>query len=450
MSDSKVLTRFAPSPTGNLHIGNARSALLNWIFAKKNNGNFILRIDDTDKERSKDEFIQSIKKNLNFLGIQWSKSFKQSENYSIYNKQISKLKNLKKLYPCFETQEELNLKRKSLLSSGKAPIYDRSSLELKSNQIQDLISQGKKPHWRFYLENKKIIWNDLIRGHTEFESIKLSDPILIREDGTLLYHLPSVIDDISENITDIIRGEDHVTNTAFHIQIFEALGSKPPNFGHHPLLLDNFGKNLGKRMGSLSINEILKEGYEPLTITNYLSKIGSSQNVTSEIDISKIISSFNISDFSRSSPKFDKKDLTNINKNIIKKFDYDNVEKKLYNLGIINKNIEFWNLVKNNISFIHESIDWWKIITEKKIFYNEQKEFLLDCASVLPNESFTINTWNKWLENIKKISNKKGSELFIPLRLALTGKEKGPELKYLIPLLSRELILYRLGAKNDS
>ena len=235
MSDSKVLTRFAPSPTGNLHIGNARSALLNWIFAKKNNGDFILRIDDTDIERSKDSYIELIKKDLQWLNLSWSKTFKQSERKKIYNKRIEELKNNGRLYPCFESQEELLLKRKSLLSSGKPPIYDRSSLKLSEKEKENYLAKGTKPHWRFFINEKKIYWNDLIRGEVSFESENLSDPILIREDGSLLYHLPSVIDDISENITHIIRGEDHISNTAFHIQIFEALKSNSPTFGHHSL-----------------------------------------------------------------------------------------------------------------------------------------------------------------------------------------------------------------------
>tara|TARA_Y100000590_G_scaffold194218_1_gene220705 strand:+ start:9704 stop:11053 length:1350 start_codon:yes stop_codon:yes gene_type:complete len=448
IKEKKVLTRFAPSPTGDLHIGNARSAILNWIYSKKYNGEFILRIDDTDKERSKEKFIQSIKEDLNWLGLDYSYSFKQSERKSDYNKSISFLKNSKRLYPCFETLEELQLKRKSLLSSGKPPIYDRKSLDLLDKQIEDLISQGKKPHWRFFLEDKKIIWDDLIRGEAIFNPKNLSDPILIREDESLLYHLPSVIDDISENITDIIRGEDHVNNTAFHIQIFEALKSKTPNFGHHPLLTDEFGKGLAKRLGSLSIKDIREEGFDSLTIINYLSTIGSSKNITSEIDINEILKSYNIKNLARSSPKFDNKDLVKINSDIIKKLSFKDVEKKLENLGVKNSDINFWNFIKNNINLLKESVDWWEIITSSKIFYEKDKDFLIKCSLVLPEEPFDLTTWDQWLGKIKNKSNRKGKELFMPLRLALTGKETGPELKYLLPLLSRKTILNRLGSKE--
>ena len=256
MKKNKLITRFAPSPTGKLHIGNARSAILNWLHAKKNDGYFILRIDDTDTERSKDEFIDKIKEDINWLGLDYTKTFKQSERMELYNKAIKKLKIDNRLYECFETQEELMLKRKSLLSSGKPPIYDRSALNLTEKEKKDLILRGKKSHWRFKLNEEKIIWKDIIRGDVLFDSTLLSDPILIREDGSLLYHLPSVIDDINENITDIIRGEDHVNNTAFHIQIFKALNSNPPRFGHHPLLRDSKGQGLGKRLNSISLNAL--------------------------------------------------------------------------------------------------------------------------------------------------------------------------------------------------
>ena len=448
MNKEKVLTRFAPSPTGKLHIGNIRSAILNWAYAKKNNGKFILRIDDTDTERSKEEFIVLIKEDLEWLDIKFTSTFKQSERILIYEKMISKLKKDNRLYPCFETAEELSLKRKSLLLSGKPPIYDRSALNLSEKQIDEFISQGRKPHWRFLIENKKIYWNDLIRGEVNFDSTNLSDPILIREDNSLLYHLPSVVDDINEGITDIIRGEDHVNNTAFHLQLFESLGSHPPNFGHHPLLTDLQGKGLGKRLGSISVQDIKNEGFEAITIINYLLTIGTSKNISSEINIQNLIKNFEIRDLARSSPKFNKTNLININADIIKKYDFNIANGKLKEIGIINANNSFWNFIKNNISFIKESIEWWNIVSKKIVFYENDKEFLSMCASVLPDEPYSSNSWEEWLDNIKKISSRKGKELFKPLRLALTGKENGPELKYLIPLLTRKIILHRLNDKS--
>ena len=445
-SENKVLTRFAPSPTGNLHIGNARSAILNWIYAKKFNGNFILRIDDTDKERSKEEFTDSIKEDLKWLGVEWKSTFKQSERMESYNKKILELKKLKRIYPCFETSEELSLKRKSLISQGKPPIYDRSSLKLTEAQKEDYIAKGKKPYWRFLINNEKICWEDLIRGEVNFDPKNLSDPILIREDGSFLYHLPSVVDDITENITVIIRGEDHVNNTAFHIQLFEALNAKSPIFGHHPLLMDEKGKVLGKRVGGFSLKDIINEGFENLTLLNYLLTIGTSNNLSSDIELSSIIKSFNVKDLARSSPKLNKKDLIKINSDILKKLSFETIKKKLDNMGISNSTNEFWNFIKNNILFIGESVEWWSIISSQNILYEGDKDFLKQCASVLPNDPFNLKTWDEWLLNIKKISTRRGKELFKPIRLALTGKETGPELKFLLPLLSRKLILRRLGS----
>jgi glutamyl-tRNA synthetase len=249
-------SRFAPSPTGLLHIGNARSAVLNWAYIKNKGGEFILRIDDTDRERSKKKYEDDIKDDLLWLGLSWDKTFNQSDRENIYIKKIQELKNKKKIYPCFETPEELSLKKKSQLTSGKPPIYDRSSLKLSDQEVEQLLKLGKKPHWRFKLDDGKIQWNDIIKGNIVFESKNLSDPVLIREDGSFLYHLPSVVDDIEEKITNIIRGEDHITNTAFHIQIFEALGAKVPLFGHHAFLTDSEGKGFGKRLGSLSIKKM--------------------------------------------------------------------------------------------------------------------------------------------------------------------------------------------------
>ena len=446
MSEKIFLTRFAPSPTGRLHIGNARSAILNWIFAKKNNGDFILRIDDTDIERSKDSYIELIKKDLQWLNLSWSKTFKQSERKKIYNKRIEELKNNGRLYPCFESQEELLLKRKSLLSSGKPPIYDRSSLKLSEKEKENYLAKGTKPHWRFFINEKKIYWNDLIRGEVSFESENLSDPILIREDGSLLYHLPSVIDDISENITHIIRGEDHISNTAFHIQIFEALKSNSPTFGHHSLLIDKEGKGMSKRMNSFSIDDIQKKGFENLTILNYLSTIGTSNNLTFETEVSKLIELFEISDLAKSTAKFNEDDLIKINSNILKKIEFKEASNKLKKINIHKSNEEFWNLIKNNINFLNEAIEWWAIVNDDKIYVNDKNDFLIQCASVLPSEPYDINTWEDWLKEIKKLSKKTGKDLFMPLRMALTGKKNGPEIKYLLPLLTKAQIIKRLGA----
>ena len=438
-------SRFAPSPTGLLHIGNARSAVLNWAYINQKGGEFILRIDDTDRVRSKDEYESKIKKDLQWLGLTWDKAFNQSDRLKIYDYHIQELKDKKRIYPCFESPDELSLKRKSQLTSGKPPIYDRSALSLSSEEIDSLIKSGKKPHWRFKLEDKKIEWSDLVKGRVSFESKNLSDPVLIREDGSLLYHLPSVIDDIEECITYIIRGEDHITNTAFHIQIFEALNSKIPIFGHHPFLIDSEGKGFGKRLGSLSIEKMREEGYENLTLLNYLLSIGTSSNITKEIKIESLIKNFDISNLSTSSPKFSLEVIKSLNKDILQTYNYSDVKNKFLELNIKDANADFWLFIKNNIEFFQECIEWKEVLNTSKPYKNDNLDFLREAAKLLPNSPYNIDSWDQWTSLIKQKTGKKGKELFMPLRKALTGKEKGPELKYFLPLLSKEQILKKLG-----
>ncbi len=439
--------RFAPSPTGKIHIGNARSAILNWVFCKQYKGEFILRIDDTDKSRSSKEFENSIKSDLKWLGLDWSYTFNQSGRNEIYNEKINILKNDKRLYPCFETEEELALKKKALLSSGKPPIYDRSSLDLSEELINQKIKSGKKPHWRFKLNTDEITWKDLIKSDVSFNPKNLSDPVLIREDGTLLYHLPSVIDDIQEEITHIIRGEDHIANTAFHIQIFKALGASVPTFAHHPFLTDDNGKGFSKRIGSLSIENFKKEGFENITLLNYFLFIGSSRNIEPMIDLKNIITKFDISNISKSSAKFSKQSLVSLNQDTIKLFNFDQIKNKILNINNNLQNEKFWRFVKNNITFLNEAIDWEKII----INVNNYKDFNIDTSFVniaaeeLPNDPYDETTWDTWTSNIKEKTGLKGKDLFMPLRLILTGKSHGPELKYLLPLFDKKGILQKLG-----
>ena len=439
--------RFAPSPTGKIHIGNARSAILNWIFCKKNDGKFILRIDDTDQVRSSKEFEDGIKADLQWLGIDWDYTFNQSSRIEIYNEKINILKKNKRLYPCFETEEELSLKKKSLLSSGKPPIYDRTSLNLSKEEINHKIQSGKKPHWRFKLETNEIIWKDLIKGDVSFNPKNLSDPVLIREDGTLLYHLPSVIDDIEENITHIIRGEDHIVNTAYHIQIFEALESNVPIFAHHPFLVDDQGKGFSKRMGSLSISSFKDQGFENIVLLNYFLFIGSSSNIVPMKDLKEVINKFDINNVSKSSAKFSKETLLSLNENTLKLFSFDEIKNKLINLQTNLQKESFWRFVKNNITYIHEVSIWEKVIKTINNYkdFNIDKNFLDIAANELPNDPYDYNTWDIWTTKIKDKTGIKGKDLFMPLRLILTGKSHGPELKYFIPLFDKKGILQKLG-----
>ena len=438
-------SRFAPSPTGLLHIGNARSAILNWTYIKNKGGEFILRIDDTDNERSKKKYEEAIKKDLLWLGINWEKTFNQSDRKNIYNKRIQELKDKKRIYPCFETPEELALKKKSQLTLGKPPIYDRSSLKLTDKEVDRLLKSGKKPHWRFKLNDSRIEWKDIIKGDVSFDSKNLSDPVLIREDGSLLYHLPSVVDDIEEKITDIIRGEDHITNTAFHIQIFEALNAKIPIFGHHTFLTDNEGKGFGKRLGSLSIQKMKEEGFENITLLNYLLSIGTSVNLSKEILIDSLIKNFNISRLSSGSPKFSIDVLRLLNKDILQKYNFLDVKNRFNDLGIKNLNENFWLFVHNNIEFFHECLEWRELIFSTTSYHSDSPELLNEAALLLPDEPYNIDTWDEWTSLIKNKTGLKGKDLFMPLRKGLTGKEKGPELKYLLPLLTKENILKKFN-----
>ena len=439
--------RFAPSPTGLMHVGNVRSAVLNWAYAQKNNGSFILRIDDTDLSRSTKEFENKIKENLSWLGLVWDSTFNQSERINLYNSNIENLKNEGRLYPCFETAEELSLKKKSLLSSGKPPIYDRSSLSLSKDEINKKINLGLKPHWRFKLEDGIINWVDLIKGEVKFDPQYLSDPILIREDGSLLYHLPSVIDDIEEEITHIIRGEDHISNTAFHIQIFKALNSHAPDFAHHPFLTDQEGKGFGKRIGSLSIENLRSEGYEDISIVNYLVNIGSSEDIKPEIKIDNIINNFDINNISNSSAKFSDTVLKSLNSNVLKIYNYEEIKSKINLLDNKVDMKKLWKFSQNNIEFLKDLEDWLKTIELTiDIKKNQIPDTLIEAAiECIPDEPFTYETWDNWTKCIVVKTGLKGRGLFMPLRLILTGKDKGPELKNFLPLLDKEILLRKFG-----
>ena len=441
-----MITRFAPSPSGLIHAGNARSAILNWVYSKKHNGKFILRIDDTDISKSKKEFEIAIKEDLKWLGLNWEKSFNQSSRAAVYEERINTLKDNKRLYPCFETEEELSLKKKSLLSIGKPPIYDRSSLNLSEDDIEKKIQEGKKPHWRFKLQDKAITWKDLIKGEVSFKSKNLSDPILIREDGSLLYHLPSVVDDITENITDIIRGEDHLNNTAYHIQIFEALNSSIPNFGHHPFLTDDQGKGFGKRIGSLSVKTLKEEGFENIAVFNYLLNIGSSKDIKSNKNIKKLIDDFVLKNISSSPPKFSKNILLSLNRDFLQSYENEEVLSKIKLLSKNLPNDKLWKFVRYNINYFHEIIEWIDIINSNNSNVNNIDSNLVNIAiNTLPEDPYDENTWEIWINLIKTKTELKGKDLYKPLRIALTGLDKGPELKYLIPLLNKGIILKKFG-----
>ena len=438
--------RFAPSPTGYLHIGNFRTALINFLFAKNKNGHFMLRIDDTDDERSLKKYEDSIKEDLSWVGINWDSLEKQSSRLSYYDQALQKLLDKKRAYPCFETAEELSLKRKKQLSSGKPPIYDRSALNLSDSDIADLKAKGRSPHYRFLLDHKDVNWNDLVKGTSQYNMSNLSDPVIIREDGRVIYTLASVVDDIDFEVTDILRGEDHMTNSAAQIQLFEALESSPPNLGHLSLLTDISGAGLSKRLGSISLRDLKDEGFQPMAISSLLSKVGSSDAIEIFRDINQIISDFDISKFGKSKPKFDKNELRGLNSKLFKMMDFSDISNQLkkFNFKISS---DFWELVKGNIENLEELELWWNIIygnIEPK--YNDEN-FLNTALETLPEGNFDKNTWTNWTSILMEETGRKGKELYNPLRMCLTGQNKGPEMATLVFLMGKEKVLERLTNK---
>ncbi len=439
-----VKVRFAPSPTGMLHVGNARTALITWLFTRAHSGHFLLRIDDTDSERSKDEYEKAIEDGLTWLGLNWDEKTRQRDRGNIYEKKIEKLKLEGRLYPCFETSEELDLKRKSQLSRKLPPIYDREALNLTPEQIQKYEKQDRMPHWRFKLEHKPIVWNDLVRGEVKFNGADLSDPVLIREDGTPLYHICSVIDDIEYGITHVVRGEDHVSNTACHVQMFEALGSEPPLFAHLPLLSDKEGGKLSKRIGSLSLEDLKADGLEPMSIVSLLSRLGSSDPIEAFQNLESVVSSFDISKFSRGTPKFDPDELLRLNAKILHNLSYDEILKRLQELGLSDMDQSFWLAVQPNLERLSDAKEWWQVAKGPVTPVISEPEFIEAALEVLPPTPWSENTWAEWTSAVKEKTGKKGKELFMPLRQAITGMDHGPELPKLLLLIGPENVKKRL------
>lgn len=443
-----VKTRFAPSPTGMLHVGNTRTALINWLFTKKYNGSFMLRMDDTDLARSKLEYEEAIKEDLRWLGLEWDSYAKQSERLARYEEIKQKLIKEKRLYPCYETQEELDMKRKLLLGRGLPPIYDRSALNLTEKQKEELLSQGRKPHYRFLLNNENIEWNDLIKGNVHFQAKNLSDPIVIREDGSMTYILCSAIDDVDFNITHVIRGEDHLTNTAIGIQITKAIGAKPPTMGHLALLKSKTDK-ISKRVGGFEIKALREQFIEPMAIKSLLAKMGSSDSIEVTHNINKLVEEFDTKKFSSSAVNYDLNELLQLNHKLISNLSFEEIE---LSLKAINNQIgeDFWNATRGNLVTLDEIQEWWKICKEDvmPVISAEDKDFLIQSLNLLPQDNWDLSTWDEWVQELKLHTGRLGKSLFMPLRLALTGKESGPELKVLLPLIGIDKTKARLSGKN--
>ncbi|MCK5373863.1 MAG: glutamate--tRNA ligase [Alphaproteobacteria bacterium] len=442
--NNEVKVRFAPSPTGMMHIGNARTALITWLFTRANNGRFLLRIDDTDQERSKQEYEIAIEEGLTWIGMDWDEKTRQKDRMDIYNEKIEWLKEQGRLYPCYETPEELDLKRKSLLSRKLPPIYDREALSLTDEQKASFDAQGSKPHWRFKLEHEPIEWNDLVRGPVKFRGSDLSDPVLIREDGTPLYHLCSVIDDIEYGMTHIIRGEDHVSNTACHIQMFKAFGAQIPTFAHLPLLSDKEGSKLSKRHGSLSLRDLRKEGLDPMAVVSLMARLGSSDPIEPFANIEDVVKSFDLSKFSRATPKFDLDELYRLNTKILHNLSFTEVKDRLAELGLDKMDGEFWLAIQPNIKRLTDAKEWWRVAKGPVTPIIEDRNFALQAMELLPATPWDENTWQEWTKAVKEQTGRKGKQLFMPLRQALTGMDHGPELGQLLLLIGEENVKKRL------
>lgn len=435
---TEIKVRFAPSPTGYMHIGNTRTALFNWLLAKRLGGRFMLRIDDTDKLRSKEEYELSLRDSLQWLGLVWEEEARQSARFDRYNEVVEKLKAEGRIYACYETAEELEFMRKRLMNKGLPPIYDRKSLNLTADEIAAYKAEGRKPHYRFKLLDGEIKWNDMVRGEVKYEAHNLSDPIIIREDGSFLYHLPSVIDDVDFGITHIVRGEDHVTNTASQVQMFEALGGTVPSFAHLPLLTGKEGK-LSKRLGSLGVRELRAEGVEAMAISSFLAKLGTSEAVEPFFDLETLAASLDFAKIGRSQPKFDVEELKIFNTKFVHAAPYDYVKERA---GV---DEAFWRAVKGNLTIV-DDINAWKEICHQKVKpVVEDKDLIAAAAELLPPEPWNEETWNNWVNEVKTQTGKKGRELFHPIRKALTAQENGPELKILLPLIGREKAYKRLN-----
>ncbi|WP_040854083.1 glutamate--tRNA ligase [Phyllobacterium sp. YR531] len=452
------IVRFAPSPTGYIHIGNTRTALFNWLFALKNGGQMVLRFDDTDVERSKTEYVEAIAEDVEWLGIKPFRVEYQSKRFAEYAAAAEKLKAAGLLYPCYETAEELDLKRKLRLARRLPPVYGRDALKLSDEDRAKLEAEGKRPHWRFLLPNFKddpfapvrteVHWDDLVRGPETVDLASLSDPVLIREDGTYLYTFTSVVDDIDMDITHIIRGDDHVTNSGVQISIFEAMGAKSPQLGHHNLLTTASGEGLSKRTGALSVGSLRRAGYEPMAVASLAVLTGTSENVVAMPDMDALAAIFDPAATSKSSSKFDPADLDALNRTLIHAMPFSEAKERLLALGIDGSDAEaFWLAVRSNLTFVSDALQWWEIVRNgpagDESLTDEDHDFISAAFDLLPSEPWSRETWKEWTDAVKTQSGRKGKGLFMPLRIALTGRASGPELADLLPLLGREGTLAR-------
>jgi len=429
-----VTVRFAPSPTGKIHVGNVRAALWNWLLARKEGGRFILRVDDTDQERSTKAYEEAIKADLAWLGLDYDDTVNQSDRFDRYDAARDKLIADGLLYPCFETAEDLDRKRKLQRARGLPPVYDRAALSLSDDERKALEAEGRKPHWRFKLSHDTATWTDLIRGETSVDTASVSDPVLIREDGMYLYTLPSCVDDIDLGVTHVMRGEDHVTNTGVQIEIFKALGGEPPAFAHHSLLVGADGQSLSKRLGSLSIEAMRDDGLEPAAITSMLAKLGTADPVVPVRDLAELAESFNFDRIGRAPARFDPAELEALNAKLLHETPFEDVAERLRDTGA---GEAIWTAVRGNITRLSDVSHWMGVIDGEIDPVIEDKALTDEAASLVPDH-LDQDSWATLAEALKEKTGAKGKKLFMPLRLALSGEARGPEMAALFPLIGAE------------
>jgi glutamyl-tRNA synthetase len=441
------VVRFAPSPTGLLHIGNARTALLNALFARREGGTFVLRFDDTDVERSKPEFAAAITEDLAWLGIPPDRVVRQSNRFAVYADAAERLKRTGRLYPAYETPDELEFRRKRQLARGQPPVYDRAAVRLTDDERAKLEAEGRRPHWRFRLDHRTVGWRDLVRGESHVDCGSLSDPVLVRADGTYLYTLPSVVDDIDLAVTHVIRGEDHVTNTAVQIQLFEALGAAAPGFAHHNLLTTASGEGLSKRLGHLSLKGLREAGLEPQAVASLAVLVGSAEAVRPVKSLDELGRLVDFGHISRAPAKFDEAELEHLNARLVHELDFAEVKDRLAALGV-GGGEPFWLAVRTNLAKVAEAAQWWSVVEGPVRPVIAEPALLAKAAGTLPEPPWDASTWKRWTDAVKADTGAKGRALFMPLRLALTGLDHGPELAGLLPLIGPDRARRRLAGET--
>jgi glutamyl-tRNA synthetase len=441
-----VTVRFAPSPTGYLHIGNARAALWNWLYARRHGGTFILRLDDTDRERSTEAYAGAIVEDLAWLGVAPHRTERQSDRLERYAAELERLKAAGLVYPAYETAEELDRRRKRQQARGLPPVYDRAALKLTAGQRAELEAEGRRPHWRFRLSGGPAEWEDGVRGHARIETSSMSDPVLVREDGTVLYTFASVVDDIEMGVTDVIRGEDHVANTGVQIELFRALGAPPPRFAHYNLIVAASGDEMSKRKGTLSLRSFREAGAEPAAVAAVAVLTGTSDPVRPVQDLEELVPHAVLDRLSRAATKFDPAEVMALTARVLHERPFAAVAGALAAAGVPAEAAEaFWEAVRGNLATMADVHRWRDIVFGEAPGVASDTDYLSEARRLLPPEPFGEATWGQWTDALKAATGRKGKALFMPLRLALTGLEHGPELRGLLPLMGREKVLARLS-----